>query len=644
MSDRRQAGWTSSFPIFSTASAADVQSALTEFVPDASPEQDRAWRDSIPWLQREVRALGDVVGDPDQQSTVLEYELPMESRRPDVILLASGDVVVLELKGKSEPSQADLDQVAAYARDLRCYHRACEHRRVIPILVPTRARGRVRVFGDIHVVGPDAVAALVTEIGQQQQRGSHLSVDDFLDYDAYRPLPTLVKAARELMEGGDVRRIHKAAASTDPAVQEISRIIHEAARTKTRRLVLLSGVPGAGKTLVGLRVVHARFLDDLSVERPDGKPVAPAVFLSGNGPLVEVLQYELRSAGGDGKAFVRGVKEYVKRYSSPRTPTPPEHVLVFDEAQRAWDAAKVADGHKSDLATARSEPELFIEFAERIPEWCVVLGLIGGGQEIHTGEEAGVGQWAQAISGSSRKNEWYVHAPPALASTLEASLGAAVTLKSTPTLNLDKEIRFHLASEIHDFVHQVLHGGQEQQNARIADRLEKAGFHLRITRDLDVAKAYLRDRYRENSEARFGLLASSKDKSLEFYGVPNGFQATKRVKYGPWYGDAETQIASQSCRHLEQCVTEFGSQGLELDAALLAWGTDLIREDGAWTNRFARGYRTKVPIRDPFQIRLNAYRVLLTRARDGVVVFIPQLDELEETMDFLRQSGFRTLD
>ena len=152
----------------------------------------------------------------------------------------------------------------------------------------------------------------------------------------------------------------------------------------------MTGVPGAGKTLVGLQTVHARYLDDLVVPRADGKSRVPAVFLSGNGPLVEVLQYEFRSAGGGGKTFVRGVKDYVKTYSRKPGLVPPEHVLVFDEAQRAFDAEMVAAKHPGARGPARSEPEHFIEFAGRIPDWCVVIGLIGTGQEIHVGEEGGL--------------------------------------------------------------------------------------------------------------------------------------------------------------------------------------------------------------------------------------------------------------
>jgi len=556
------------------------------------------------------------------------------------VLLTSGGVVVLELKGKIQPSQADIDQAAAYARDLRNYHRACADRQVEAVLVPTRATGYSGFRNGVHICGPDALDAFV---GDLNRRVSAVPVasDVFLSEDAYRPLPTLVEAARELFRSGEVRSVWRARAETDPAVDRIAAIIHEAARTKSRRLMLVTGVPGAGKTLVGLRTVHAHFLDDLAVAR-NGERCVPAVFLSGNGPLVEVLQYELRGAGGDGKAFVRGVKEYVRRYSRRQALVPAEHVLVFDEAQRAYDPEQVHAKHAGTpgFEAGRSEPEHFIEFADRIPEWCVVVGLIGGGQEIHIGEEAGVGQWATAVAGFATGGEWQVHGPLAVAEHFDQS---PVPYHCEPVLNLDTEIRQHQATGVHAFVANLLAAEQSETNRRFAIRLDSLGYHLRITRELGVARQYLRDRYREDLHARFGLVASSKDRDLVRFGVENDFQSTKRVRFGPWYGDDEDVPNSQSCRHLRTCVTEFGAQGLELDAVLLAWGTDLLLTGGRWSNARAIGYRDRRRVRNPFQLRLNAYRVLLTRGRDAVVVFVPPLAELDETFGYLRDSGFQEL-
>jgi len=643
MSEDPRCGWNSKFPRFRSTPPKFIRESLSAYVKDAGPKQVRAWDDSIPPLQNEVGEILETDKASPGYSTILEYTLPMESRRTDVIFLVKGSVVVLELKGKLRPSQADIDQAAAYVRDLRCYHQECACRPVLALCVPMKARGYLSRQHDVHILGPDAVDRFINDL-PHDPRLPPLTPQAFLAESAYRPLPTLVQAARELFEKREIRPIHRARAATEPAVLKIKDIIHEAAAKRSRRLVLLTGIPGAGKTLVGLSTVHARYLDDLSVPRANGTTSAPAVFLSGNAPLVEVLQYEFRSAGGGGKTFVRGVKDYVRTYSARPDLVPPQHVLIFDEAQRAFDAEQVQYIHtKRDpkFTGNKSEPEHFIEFAERIPEWCTVIGLIGNGQEINIGEEGGLIQWRRAIEGSPDPAAWTVHGPPQIREIFQ---GSAVLFEETPTLSLDTEIRFHLAEDLHQFVNQLLEGAPAQANAALAVNLEKHGYHLRITDTRETAEAYLRERYAENLEARFGLVASSRDHDLEKFGVANDYQSTKRVRKGPWYSDPEDAPGSFSCRHLKDAVTEYGAQGLELDAVLLAWGTDFILENGNWTNRKARGYQRRAQVKDPFQLRLNSYRVLLTRGRDGTVVFIPPLPELKETSEFLTKSGFRKLD
>ncbi|MFN7917877.1 MAG: DNA/RNA helicase domain-containing protein [Vicinamibacterales bacterium] len=638
MTERRAGvGWESTFPEFAEASALDVRKRLKAFVADASPEQERAWADSIPPLQDEVEEVLSANELASKYSAILEYELPLESRRPDAILLVGGGLLVIELKGKLQPSQADVDQAAAYARDLQSYHRECEGRPVIPVLVPTRARGYQRQEGAVHIAGPDALDALVRDITDLDL--PPISREDFLDENAYRPLPTLVKAARELLASGQLRRIERAHAATEPTVKTISDIVHEAARTKTRHLILVTGLPGAGKTLVGLQAVHAHYLDDLAIDRGSGKPTAPAVFLSGNGPLVQVLQYELKDAGGGGRVFVRDVKNYVKTYSKNDKRVPPEHVLVYDEAQRAFDAEMVKITHKEDdAAHHKSEPALFVEFANRVPEWCVVIGLIGTGQEIHVGEEGGIVQWRRAVENNPRWREWHIHTPPAVFHEFD---GAGVPVRKAPALSLNTELRQHRVEDLHEYVAGLLAPRLSDELARLATQLERDGFHFRITRELHVAKAYLRERYAENPDARFGIVASARDKSLQAFGVNNDFQSTKRTKFGPWYGDGDE--SPFSCRRLTECVTEFGAQGLELDAALLAWGTDFRLINGEWSNTDASGYKLKRLVRDALQLRRNAYRVLLTRARDAVVVFVPSMPVLDETYTYLVESGFTRL-
>ncbi len=632
-------GWDSDFPEFANASRDSVIAALQRLVTDASEEQLRAWRDSIPSLQSEANQA--LAADPAAGTfgAVLEYVLPLDARRPDCVFLIDGAILVLELKGKADATQADIDQVAAYARDLRCYHRECADRPVHALLVPTRARGLIGSRQGVHICGPDALDDMVRRLGRRGE--APVSRDRFLAESAYRPLPTLVAAARELLRSGSLRRVHRAAAATEPTVEYIKQVCVEAARTKSRRLVLLTGVPGAGKTLVGLQTVHAHWLDDLSIARDGEKPTAPAVFLSGNGPLVQVLQYELSRAGGGGQTFVRDVKAYVKRYSARENLVPPEHVLVFDEAQRAYDRAMVAEKHKIPLRDARSEPELFIEFAERIPEWCVVVGLIGGGQEIHKGEEAGIGQWREALEASPNRTQWTVHLPPRAGG---AFTGMSCPVVQEPLLSLDTELRFHLTRDVHRFVAQVLDGFPASENAIILRDLERNGFHLRMTRDLDIARDYLQQRYHDQPEARFGLLASSRDRLLTRFRVYNDFQSTKVVRFGPWYGDPQDAPSGRSCRLLKDCVTEFGAQGLELDAALVAWGADFKMLGGRWDSSCAARYQKGVAtVRDSHRLRLNSYRVLLTRGREATVIFVPPVTDLDETAQYLSDCGILQL-
>ena len=630
-------GWASSFPKFQSTPAVRIRGSLQDFLRDVSSEQVRAWDLSIPPLQREVREvlLDDSLAA--DYTAILEYELPLEFRRPDVVLLMGGAVLVLELKGRRHANRADIDQAAGYVRDLKAYHRDCADRPVHGAVVLTEANGYIGADAGIHVLGIDAVDSLAQQLDVHDAQAIVMP-SRFLASDAYRPLPSLVESARVLFEHGDLPRIHRAAAATEPALRRISEIIHEAARTQTRRLVLLTGVPGSGKTLVGLQVAHARWLDDLAVDRGDGKPSAPAVFLSGNGPLVEVLQYELKGAGGGGKAFVRGVKEYVKTYSRSHQLVPPEHVLIFDEAQRAFDAAMVAEKHP-EHGDGLSEPEHFIEFAERVPGWCVVIGLIGTGQEIHTGEEGGSIQWRRAVE-RSRGGGWRTHASP----DLRDEFGDLDRSTIEPALRLDEELRYHVADDNHLHVATLLEGTAAPGGLLpLAHALEQQGYHLRMTRNLAEAEAYLRQRYGDDPSARYGLIASSKDRVLPRFGVNNDFQSTKRVQFGPWYGEGDGDYLGRSCRALRECVTEFGAQGLELDAALLAWGTDFIRERGRWTNEHAGGYQKRWMVKDPFRLRLNAYRVLLTRARDVTVVFVPPIPVLDETYEYLRSAGFRLL-
>ena len=621
-------GWDSSFDDFGTIGKSRILSALNATYPDASSSEGRSWTINVPLLQREVRESMQFDQSIRTCTAVLEYQLPMELRRPDAVLLVRGGVVVLELKGERDANDAAIDQAHAYARDLMNYHKCCHELAVQPVVVPTRMVGPERFERDVHVCPPGELDDLIRRFDERD--GHRIEAGEFLSATAYKPLPSLVTAARKLFFEKRPPQLWRSIVNTDDAVNTIERIIGQARTTRTRHLVLLTGVPGAGKTLVGLRIAHS----PQSSVSGGGDSTPNAIFLSGNGPLVEVLQHVLES-----KAFVRPVKLYVNRLRNRRSLLPDENVVIFDEAQRAHDAERVKKVHRSE--DGKTEPDLLIEFAERRDDWSVVVGLIGGGQEIHVGEEGGLELWMHALRASPSTAAWRVHGPKRLASRF-----GELDFTSYESLHLEESIRPHLATELHDFVGSLLEcrPDPEETLRPVAGRLQRAGHHLRITRSLDQAKRYLRKRYSDHPEARYGLVASSRDKDLEpKFGVPNGWQATRIVKYGPWYNDAEGDQGDRSCRHLTTCVTEFGAQGLELDAALVAWGTDFLLRDGCWSNSRARGYRPPRP-KDPWQLRANAYRVLLTRGRDAHVVFVPELSCMDETYDYLVGCGFLELE
>ncbi|MGA0175072.1 MAG: DNA/RNA helicase domain-containing protein, partial [Phycisphaerales bacterium] len=314
------------------------------------------------------------------------------------------------------------------------------------------------------------------------------------------------------------------------------------------------------------------------------------------------------------------MKDYVRTYSSKRDPVPPEHVLIYDEAQRAWDAAQVRRKHKDgDLSRVASEPELFIEFAERVPEWCVVLALIGGGQEIHVGEEGGIGQWARAIRESPRRHDWSVAGPEHLAAPFHS-----LPFEKDSSLHLTAVLRAHRADVLDEVVKAIVDGPADAREVRPRiEQLEAERFALRLTRDLGKAKRYVRERYAEQADARYGLLVSARVRAPEQYGIqaaPRFFQVAR------WFADGDE--SSFSCRNLAVAPSEFDVQGLELDAAILAWGEDFIldrAEDGrwVWSNTHAKQYRKQASPDSPLELRRNAYRVLMTRGRDGLVIWVP---------------------
>lgn len=621
-------GWASDLPAFSAATLEEIVNALTSFARDSTPEQIRAWQRSIKPLQLQSARVIKETEKGARYGAVLEFVMPEGQHRADAILLLSGAVLVIELKGDGVWQPECLEQVADYARRLFWFHSLCgaENVQVHTVLV-SYGRKIDEEQHDWHTrTNLDNLLHVVRRFDRPRV-AEPIPVADFISPLTNQPSLSLVQAARRYFAEHALPHIKRIDEVTSEAIRTIQAAIRKTHASQSRCLILLSGVPGAGKTFVGLKIAHEPALADLAETLPNGEPVTvPAVFLSGNGPLVDVLQYELKRAGGGGRVFVRGVKDFVRRYSSKCASAPPHHVLIFDEAQRAWDEEKVRTAHRDAQAT--SEPMAFIRFAERIPKWSVVIGLIGDGQEIHTGEEGGIGQWADAVK---QGQGWSVLGPPRYSATFVAK---GIGYQPNDSLHLATSVRFNFAAGLSDWAAEIVSDSVSSDRLKeLATSLREKGYQLRVTRNLQAAKEFLWGKYRHRPEARFGILMSSRDRDLSAYGlVQNRF-----LRPGPWYGDPED--SPSSCRRLIDPATEFAAQGLELDHVLLAWGGDFVLEGGKWSNANAKRYRDR-SVKDPMQLRRNAYRVLLTRGREGTLICLPAgISALDQTYQFLTTCG-----
>ena len=291
----------------------------------------------------------------------------------------------------------------------------------------------------------------------------------------------------------------------------------------------------------------------------------------------------------------------------------------------------MAEKHGKDKR--KSEPEDFVEFAERIPGWCVVIGLIGVGQEIHVGEEGGLGQWRDAIANSEKSNEWIVHAPELVRTIFN---DGQIPFHVSESLSLNQSLRHHGAILLHEWVAGLVDGHPADGLRKTAATVAEGGMHLRITRDLETARDYLHARYGESPLARYGILTSSRDKSVASREIEIKHFRDRNWK-GPWFADGDE--SEKSCRHLEIAISEFDCQGLELDGSLLIWGEDFLCKHGKWSNVNAKRYQNSRMIKDAFQLRKNAYRVLLTRSRDVTVVWVPDEERFNETYQRLMECG-----
>lgn len=632
-STTRFCGWASLLPELVECEPQDILMSLRDFIRDATPEQDAAWQECVDVLQVQGAQVLRLHPPAERYGTLLEYELPRQGgRRPDVIVLQNGLVVVVEFKQYGSVRWVDIDQVAAYARDLRNYHSACHDLEVLPVLVLGGRGAHDQRVGEVDVLAPASLGRYLIEKGGSRS-SRVVDIHTFLE-GVYAPLPALVESARLIFQNKPLPFIRRAqSAGVHAAVHRILSISAAAQRDGRRCLALLAGVPGAGKTLVGLQVAHAAGLDGLA-SRGRRQVGAPATFLSGNGPLVQVLQHALGTT-----TFVRDMHAFVNDMGFKRPDVvPSEHVIVFDEAQRAWDSAKIADFHgkrpgMDHIDIHRSEPEILVGIADRIPDWALLLALVGEGQEIHVGEEAGTAQWAGALALSQQGERWSVVGPSRLAPMFAAT---GLQYFTDDALDLDITLRSHAAEDLHRWVGRLLDDGvlALPETRRLAERLRRDAFPLYVTRDLEAARGYARQRFGGEPDRRFGLLTSSKARNLFTFGLDPGWEATRRIKIGPWYNDPPD--SSRSCCKLDIVITEFQAQGLELDFPIVCWGDDFTCVDDRWQMRPGRPGRL---VRDPFRLRTNAYRVLLTRGREGMIVFVPPGAALDATFQLLVKAG-----
>ena len=568
-----------------------------------SGEQLKAWKNCLPVLKDVATRL------PADWHMIMEFVLPRErGRRPDVIVLNDAAVYVLEFKDSRRLGKAYVDQVDAYARDLAEYHAGSRGKRVVPVLVMAQMQGLKLTDGEVHIYSPDT---LLDDLDNLMVMGD--APGDVLAFlqGEYAPLPSLVEAAKLLFEKQPLPQIRRAESAGIPqALEALHKQATASLTTGQKTLALVTGVPGAGKTLVGLQFSYDH--SDNGSRR--------AVYLSGNGPLVKVLQLAL---GKGSQAFVQDVHGFLQTYGAGSTRIPEERIWIFDEAQRAWDEEK-AQGKRGNAAV--SEPMDFLALGSRVPGGAMMIGLIGEGQEIHLGEESGIRQWNDAIAQSS--HPWTVICPAHIASIFTSAARCEVV----EALNLNTSLRTHRASLVQRWVSALLNNDIDEA-AELARVMTKDQYPLYITRNIDSAKTYVRERYKEAADKRYGLLASSKANNLSPYGIHNDYQSTKRVKEGPWFADA--QESPLSCCQLLTVTTEFSCQGLELDLPIVGWGNDLLWTGSQWASRPSPRSKAK----NPHQLRLNSYRVLLTRGRDGLMIFVPPEKSMDGTFEVLCKSG-----
>ena len=610
-----------------------------------TPEQKGAWMEQLEIMKNELCNLG-------SGRIYLEFIIPRMGRRADAILFHANMVFLLEFKiGKSEYEKADKDQCMDYALDMKNFHEGSHTRPILPILVATGA-GNV-TFGLEQY--DDGIFRIVCSNGSNLSRIISTTVKkcanlpplDAHEWErsGYRPTPTIIEAARALYNDHDVCDITRSEAGAEnlsKTTDAVEEIIGHSRAGRRKSICFVTGIPGAGKTLVGL---------NLTAKSRGAHDDAGSVFLSGNGPLVEVLQEALardkydasrknsankgirkEAARREASAFIQPVRGFIADALSLGR-APHEKIVIFDEAQRAWDVTAMDRfmAKKKEDRHGMSQPEYIISAMDRHADWAVLVCLVGGGQEINH-NEAGLAEWFDSIRRSYPG--WDVYVSPGINGEeylgghyddsrrqIESMLGDSTRLRYRDGLHLDTSIRSFRSGRVSEFVRLLLDCDGKRAGSILADI---KGYPIVITRNFELAKKWLQKKARGTE--RFGIVAAAKSYRLR----PHGIYVEITLNAPLWFLNSPDD--PRSSNGLEYAATEFKVQGLELDWTCVAWDADLRYSEDGWIHREFRGDKwTRINKDDKQRYLKNAYRVLLTRARQGMVIFVPEGDLSDST-------------
>lgn len=614
------------------------------------------------WLA-EIEILKTVLTDFDGQ-IYFEYSIPRMGRRIDVVLLIDSALFVLEFKiGENQFTSYAINQAYDYAVDLKNFHETSRDLFIAPIVIATNARATTpEVTTTVHndkVLAPMCCTIELLALTLRRviaAAGEGFVEPSLWESGRYSPTPTIIEAAMALYNNHsvtDISRSDAAAVNLTTTSAAISEIVESARATSFKAICFVTGVPGAGKTLVGLNI---------ATQRRDEHDELYSVFLSGNGPLVSILcealaRDKVRRAKearqritkghvlSEVKAFVQNVHHFRDECIIDQGP-PIEHVALFDEAQRAWNLEQTANfmrRKKNYPNFNQSEPEFLISCLDRHNSWAVVVCLVGGGQEINTGE-AGISEWIDALNRSFPN--WHVYISSRLSDSEYAAGHALESLHSREhvtirdELHLGVSMRSFRAENVSLLVKQLLDLEADDARATLANVSEK--YPIVITRDLTKAKDWLRAHARGTE--RYGIVASSQAERLKPLALNVKYTIDPRL----WFlnGPEDTR----SSYYLEDVATEFDVQGLELDWACVAWDADFRYTPDGWEHKsFVGDGWNRINKQERQLYQKNAYRVLLTRARQGMIICVPPGDPndhtrkpefYDSTYDYLSTIGF----